>query len=163
MKFNLNTATVKTIQRKDENTIHYLVLFDCLFYNSINLSCQKWIHMEWFRMGVDRKWGNEPTVWKFQKFTLTFFWLDKNFCFTNEVTNKLISRNISLVRVNFSNFHTVWIVTNLSFSLRMHLIYTVEIFKNSCAFWILREISFSKFQASETVCTFFSVLWLPNF
>ena len=53
----------------------------------------------------------EHTVWKLWKFTLTIFWQifrESNICI-KEVTMELISRNIFLVRLNFSLFHTVCI------------------------------------------------------
>ena len=49
------------------------------------------------------------TVWKSLQFSLTHFWqkFRESKAFTKEINKELIWRNIFLVRLNFSSFHTV--------------------------------------------------------
>ena len=49
------------------------------------------------------------TVWKLRKFTFTLFWqkFRESNVFAKEITKEMIWRNIFLVRVNSSFFHTV--------------------------------------------------------
>ena len=56
-----------------------------------------------------RFYASTFTVWKLQKFTLTFFQQNsrESNVFTRVVPKALVSRNIFFVRVNFSFFHTV--------------------------------------------------------
>ena len=61
------------------------------------------------------------TVWKMLQFSLTHFWqkIREINGFTKEITKELIWRNIFLVRLNFSFFHTVlWKLRNFTATIK---------------------------------------------
>ena len=63
---------------------------------------------------IEAKMSPFCTVWKLREFSLTLFWRKFREIngFTKQVTKELISRNILLVRENFSFYHTALFCKN---------------------------------------------------
>ena len=73
------------------------------------------------------------TVWKMLQFSLTHFWqkIREINGFTKEITKELIWRNIFLVRLNFSFFHTVlWKLLNFTATILSQKFRQINFFVN---------------------------------